>query len=120
MGGGAVTFSAGGERIAFFSGNAIKTIPIEGGQSEVLVRDVRSGWQSQLAYSPDGSMIAHSIGGKIWITSLGDGESQELRTGLPEDAELGDFDWSRDGSQLAFVASMGGDAEFWLISDFLP
>ena len=113
-------FSPDGESIAFFSGNAIKTIPIGGGHSDVLVRDVRSGWQSQLAYSPDGSKIAYSIGGKIWITSLDDGESQELRTGLPEDARLGDFDWSPDGFQIAFVASMGGEPEFWLISDFLP
>jgi Tol biopolymer transport system component len=120
VGGGAITFSPNGELIAFFSGNDIKTIPPEGGQTEVLVRDIRSGWQSQLAYSPDGSKIAHSFGGKIWITSLDDGEAQELRTGLPEDAELGDFDWSPDGSQLAFVASMGGEPEFWLISDFLP
>ncbi len=120
VGGGAIAFSPNGELIAFFSGNDMKTIPIEGGQTEVLVRNIRSGWQSQLAYSPDGSKIAHSFGGNIWITSLDNGESQELRTGLPEDAELGDFDWSPDGSQLAFVASIGGDAEFWLISDFLP
>lgn len=120
VGGGAITFTPDGESIAFFSDNTIKTIPVEGGQIEALVRDVRSGWQSQLAYSPDGSKIAHSFGGKIWITSLDDGESQELPTGLPEDARLGDFDWSPDGSQIAFVASMGGEPEFWLISDFLP
>ncbi len=120
VGGGAIAFTPDGESIAFFSGNDIKTMPVEGGQTEVLVRGIRSGWQSQLAYSPDGSKIAHSFGGKIWITSLNDGESQELGTGLPEDAELGDFDWSPDGSQLAFVASMGGEPEFWLISGFLP
>jgi Tol biopolymer transport system component len=120
VGGGAITFSPDGERIVFFSENAIKTIPIAGGQSDVLVRDIRSGWQSQLAYSPDGSKIAHSFAGKIWITSLDDGESQELRTGLPDNAALGDFDWSPDGSQIAFVATMGGEHEFWLISDFLP
>jgi len=120
VGGGAITFAPDGERIAFFSGNAIKTIPIGGERSDVLVRDVRSGWQSQLAYSPDGSKIAHSVGGEIWITSLDDGESQELRTGLPEDARLGDFDWSPDGSQIAFVASMGGEPEVWMIGNFLP
>jgi Tol biopolymer transport system component len=120
VGGGAITFSPGGERIAFFSGSAIKTIPIEGGRSDVLVRGVRSSWQSQLAHNADGSKIAHSFGGGIWITSLDDGESEALRTGLPEDARLGDFDWSPDGSQVAFVASMGGEPEFWLISDFLP
>jgi len=27
--------------------------------------------------------------------------------------------WSPDGDKIAFVASIGGGNEFWLISDFL-
>ncbi|MBC8472380.1 MAG: PD40 domain-containing protein [Planctomycetes bacterium] len=123
VGGGAIAFSPDGERIAFFSGGAIKTIPIEGGQRQVLVTDVKSGRYNifrQLAYSPDGSKIAHNAGGKIWITSLGGGESEELRTGLPENAKLIDFGWSPDGEKIAFIASIGGEEEFWLIENFLP
>ncbi|UCC84476.1 MAG: PD40 domain-containing protein [Gemmatimonadota bacterium] len=120
VGDGAIAFSPDGERIAFFSGNAIKTIPVEGGKSEVLVGHVRSDEYSQLAWSPDGSKIAHNAAGKIWITRLDGGTPEELRTGLPRDAELSDVSWSPDGEKIAFVGSTGGDAEFWLISDFLP
>jgi Tol biopolymer transport system component len=119
VGGGAVAFSPDGERIAFFSGGAIKTIPVEGGQPEVLVAEVRSGRHSQLAYSPDGSKIAHNAEGKIWITPLDGGVPEELRTGLPIDAMLSGFGWSPDGEKIAFFASIGGEAEFWLISNFL-
>jgi Tol biopolymer transport system component len=120
VGGGAVDFSPDGERIAFFSGGAIKTIPVEGGKPEVLVAEVKSSSHSQLAYFPDGSKIAHNAEGKIWITPLDGGVPEELRTGLPKDAMLGGFGWSPDGKKIAFFASTGGEAEFWLISDFLP
>ncbi|UCC84478.1 MAG: PD40 domain-containing protein [Gemmatimonadota bacterium] len=120
LGGGAITFSPDGQLIAFFSGGAIKTVPIKGGQPEVLVAEVRSRDHSQLAYSPDGSKIAHSAGGKIWITPLDAGVPEELRTGLPEDVRLSEFGWSPDGSKIAFMATRGGEPEFFLISDFLP
>ena len=118
--GGAIAFSPDGKRLAFFSGGAIRTIPIEGGQPEVLVAEVNSNDHSQLAYSPNGSKIGYSVGGKIWITSLGGGRPEELRTGLPETAMLSEFGWSPDGGKIAFMATMGGEAEFWFISDFLP
>ena len=120
VGRGAIAFSPDGKRIAFFSDGSIKTKPIEGGQPEVLVGEVESGRHSQLAYSPDGSKIAHNAGGKIWITPLDRREPEELRSGLPENAELGEFGWSPDGSKIVFIASIGGEAEFWLIDNFLP
>jgi Tol biopolymer transport system component len=123
VGGGAIAFSPDGKRIAFFSGGAIKTIPIEGGQRQVLVTNVKSGPFNifrQLAYSPDGSKIAHNAGTKIWITSLGGGKPEKLRTGLPENAKFLDFGWSPDGEKIAFIALIGGEAEFWLMENFLP
>ncbi len=116
----AIAFAPDGERIAFFSGGTIKTIPVEGGQSEVLVLEVRHSRHTQLAYSPDGSRIAFNVGGRIWITPLDGGRPEELRTGLADGAELGEFGWSPDGEKIVFMASVGGDYEFWLISDFLP
>lgn len=115
-----VAFTPDAERIAFFSDGAIKTIPVEGGQSETVVTGIESGGGSKLAYSPDGSKIAYNVGGKIWITPLATGVPEELRTRLPDDARLGSFGWSPDGSKIAFMASMGGEPEFFLISDFLP
>ncbi len=120
VGGGAIAFSPDGERIAFFSGGTIKTIPVQGGQSVVLFSAPETDWHSQLVWSPDGSNIAYSAAGKIWVTSADQGEPVALRTGLPEGTEHGDFSWSPDGEKIAFVASSGGEAEFWLISDFLP
>jgi Tol biopolymer transport system component len=119
-GSGAITFSPDGKRIAFFSGGSIKTIPVEGGEPTILVGKVKSGYHSQLAYSPDGSKIAHNAAGKIWITQLDGGKPEELQTGLPEGARLSDFGWSPDGEKIAFVGTIGGESEFWLVSNFLP
>jgi len=119
--GGAIAFSPDGERIAFFSGGAIKTIPLDGGQPEVLVTEVQSDGMSDLAWSPDGAKIAYSSAGKIWLASLGGGAPEELRTGLPEGTKHGTFSWAPDGEKIAFVGWSGVDeVEFWLISDFLP
>jgi len=116
-----MTCSPDGKHIAFFSGNTAKIIPVEGGPSKILVADIHSDDSyNQLEYSPDGSKIAYSSEGRIWITSLDDGETQELRTGLPEKARQSDFSWSPDGQKIAFLSSIGGNPEFWLISDFLP
>lgn len=120
VGGGAIAFSPDGKRIAFFSDGAIKTIPVEGGEPKVLVAEVKSGRHSQLAYFPDGSKIVHNATGKIWITSLDGGEPEELQTGLPEGARLSDLSLSLDGENIAFVGTIGGEAEFWLIGNFLP
>jgi Tol biopolymer transport system component len=67
-----------------------------------------------------GTLIAHNARGKIWITSLDGGEPQELSTCLPKDAKLSEFGWSPDGEKIAFFGSTGGEAEFWLIENFLP
>jgi Tol biopolymer transport system component len=116
----AIACSPDGERIAFFSGGAIKTIRLDGEEPEVLVTEVQSGGQSDLVWSPDGAKIAYSGAGKIWIASVDGGEPEELRTGLPEGTGHGTFSWSPDGEKIAFVGSIGGEPEFWLISDFLP
>jgi Tol biopolymer transport system component len=117
---GAIAFSPDGERIAFFAPEQIKTIPVEGGRSEVLADAAGAGRHSQLEWSPDGKKIAYSAAGEIWTVSVVGGERVQLRTGLPEDAWYQEFSWSRDGEKIAFHAGYGGARGFWLISDFLP
>jgi Tol biopolymer transport system component len=118
---GPIAFSPDGQRIAFFSNGAIKTIASTGrARPALLVSGVQSSSQSDLFWSPDGTKIAYSGAGKIWIVSLDGAAPEELRTGLPGDTQLGTFSWSPDGKRIAFVGSSGGDAEFWLISGFLP
>ncbi len=120
LGSGAIAFSPDGERIAFFSDDVIKTIRLDGGQPEVLIAGVQSGRQSDLAWSPDGAKIAYSGSGRIRIALVGGGAPEELRTGLPDGTSHGAFSWSPDGEKIAFVGWIGGEAEFWLISEFLP
>jgi len=116
---GAIAFSPDGERIAFFSDEQIKVIPVEGGRPDVLFDAEGATRHSQLDWSPDGEEIAYSAGGEIWTVSVVGGERVLLRTGLPEDAWYQEFSWSRDGEKFVFHASYGGYREFWLISDFL-
>jgi Tol biopolymer transport system component len=117
---GAIAFTHDGKRIAFFSQSTIKTIPVEGGESEVLINKVKSDYWSQLGWSPDGLKIAFNSEGKIWITTLATGEKTDLKTGLPEDFNVNEFDWSPDGQKITFMTISGDEPEFWLISNFLP
>ena len=121
IGDGAIDYSPDGKSIAFFSEGKIKTIPVEGGETRVLVNDVQSGRHSNLVWSPDGSKIAYNAQSesKIWITTLSTGEKTVLKTGLPEDFWVSEFDWSPDGKKITFMTTSGNEPEFYLISNFM-
>jgi Tol biopolymer transport system component len=59
---GAIAFSPDGKRIAFFSEGAIKTMPVQGGTVEILVRDIQNGRHSEMEFSPTGGRIAFTTG----------------------------------------------------------
>ena len=121
IGDGAIAVSPDGRSIAFFSEGKIKTIPVEGGETRDLVNDVQSGRHSNLVWSPDGSKIAYNAQSesKIWITNLTTGEKTALKTGLPEDFWVSEFDWSPDGEKITFMTTSGHEPEFYLISNFM-
>jgi Tol biopolymer transport system component len=79
-------------------------------------------FHSELAWSPDGTQIAYTAPGRsIWIVPIDGGEPQEVETGvLTRDTQNLHIDWSPDGTRITFTASMGGEAELWMMSDFLP
>jgi len=113
-------YSPDGKWLAYFSNGAIKVRAAEGGEARIVVRPEAVGSHSELTWSPDGQKIAYTGRGSIWITSIGGGDPVEVRTGvLSEDAQNLHIDWSPDGERIVFSASMGGEAELWLISDFL-
>ena len=116
----AFAFSPDGEWLAYFSNGALKVRPTEGGEARIVARPEGVGAHSELAWSPDGQRVAYTGSRRIWITSIDGGEPVEVRTGvLSEDAQNLHIDWSPDGERIVFSASMGGEAELWLISDFL-
>jgi len=113
-------FSPDGNQLAYFSNGALKVRPAEGGEARVVAIPEGVGSHSELAWSPDGQRIAYTGRASIWITSLDGGDPVEVRTGvLEEGAENLHIDWSPDGEKLVFSASMGGEVELWLISNFL-
>lgn len=117
---GDIAFSPDGQRIAFFSEDAIRVTPVGGGEIRVLVHIDGFDDDSELAWSPSGEAIAYSHGGQIWVDPLDGREPQELVTGLSQDMELRDVSWSPDGEKIAFIGKTGGEVELWLIRDFLP
>lgn len=116
----AFAFSPDGEWLAYFSNGAVKIRAAEGGEARVVAIPEGVGSHSELAWSPDGRRIAFTGSGSIWITSVDGGDPVEVRTGvLEEGAQNLHIDWSPDGERIVFSASMGGEAELWMISDFL-
>ncbi len=54
-------------------------------------------------FSPNGKLIAYSLGGQIWVSDL-DGNNSKQITDIYSGAS--GFEWSHDGSKLLFVSSV--------------
>ena len=58
-----------------------------------------------LQWTPDGRGVAHAIGSNIWVQPI-DGSAPSQLTKFPEDTlRIEDFEWSPDGTRLAFSRS---------------
>jgi Tol biopolymer transport system component/predicted Ser/Thr protein kinase len=72
---------------------------------------------SRLSFSPDGKLIAYSLGGMegshLWIMQLIGGQPKRVT-----DSEWNASNpvWSPDGQQLAFVSNRGGSPGIWSVS----
>jgi Tol biopolymer transport system component len=108
-----------GKSITYFSkGNTIRSIPSDGGESKFITKIDSTNSQFDLAWSPDGKELAYTDKGKIWLFNHQSGITKEVRTGVSAHAtKLG---WSPDGKKIAFTAFAGGDAELWMMENFLP
>lgn len=116
-----VAYSPDGQMLAYFTPTALKIRPVEGGEARVVAEVEEVNFHTELAWAPGGERIAFTGPGSIWIVPVEGGEPQEVETGvLTEDAQNLHIDWSPDGRRIVFSASMGGQAELWMIGDFLP
>jgi Tol biopolymer transport system component len=76
----------------------------------------------ELSWSPDSKRIAfNDRGGKvIKIMNIEDGTIEDINTNLG-DVRIGHIDWSPDGKNVVFAGGKrAGQAELWLMEDFLP
>ena len=61
----------------------------------------------QAAISPDGTQVAYIIGGELSLVPIGGGTVRSIA--VDGKLALRDLCWSRDSSQIAFIADLAGD-----------
>jgi Tol biopolymer transport system component len=116
-----IAYSPDGRWLAYFSnGNHLKIVPTAGGDSRVVTEVDGAGRHTDIAWSPDGQRIAYTSRGSIWVVPVDGGVPVQVKTGLKGDTRTLHIGWSPDGEKIVFAAGYGGNAELWLISDFLP
>lgn len=93
-----------------------------GGGTQILLRDLTNprGWPVPLApasenervplFSPDGSVLAFSKSGDIWVRALPDGEPRRV-VSAEHAGGNGSPVWSPDGSRIAFTTGKSGFAQ---------
>jgi Tol biopolymer transport system component len=114
-------FSPDGSKIAFVSirdGTGIYIVSTLGGEERLVAKT--GPWTSRPRFSPDGNLIAYSVGAgagtaRIYIVSSTGGPSMALKLSVPWAA---DPIWSPDGQHLLFVGSTNpwgfGEFDWWV------
>ena len=114
-----IDWTPDGKYITFFTNeNTIRSIPADGGKSVFITNVDSVNNQFELAWSPDGKELAYTDQGKLWVYSPESGTTREVKTGVK--ASVTKIGWSPDGEKIAFTAYSGGDAELWMMENFLP
>lgn len=114
-----IDWSPDGKWVAYFSQDkTINLLPVKGGESIAVVKNVDLHSHFGLSFSPDGRKIVYASKEKIWTVAIDGGDSQEIRTGLNEIHTMPQ--WSPDGEKIAFSTYSGGGNDLWVMENFLP
>jgi Tol biopolymer transport system component len=110
--------SPDGARVVFSTardGNyEIAVMNTDGSQVELLTATQSPVQNLEARWSPAGSAIAFLREGQIWtMTSSGLGETELLH---PTTTIVEPFEWSPDGSKIAYVARIGSNYDVWVMS----
>ncbi|MBN2666458.1 MAG: PD40 domain-containing protein, partial [Bacteroidales bacterium] len=97
----------------------LRIINVSDGKTRTVCEVPTANVNVELVWSPNGKEIACNADKAILVIKIEDGKTREVRTGLT-DAEIWHLDWSPDGKQFVFAGGKGGNAEFWLVDNFLP
>lgn len=130
---GKVDWLPDGKVLAYssFHGDSMRGIslaPIDGGDSELIVKAEAGYWPMHVSWSPDGEKLAYSsykqepgnVAVNIWIVSIESGKQHLLQiTGHYLD-EVYHPEWSPDGKKIVFTGGQRSKNTLCLIRDFLP
>jgi len=97
----------------------MNVIDVETGAVRVIGEVPNAHVNIELAWSPDSRRIAFNGDKVIKVMNVDDGKIEEIKTNLV-DVDIWHLDWSPDGGQFVFSGGKGGNAEFWLLENFLP
>jgi Tol biopolymer transport system component len=97
----------------------MNVIDVETGAIKVIGEVPNANVNIELAWSLDSRRIAFNDVKVIKVMNVDDGKIEEIKTNLV-DVDIWHLDWSPDGGQFVFSGGKGGNAEFWLLENFLP
>ncbi len=109
--------SPDGETIVFEALGDLYTVPVEGGEAELLVGG--AAWDTHPRYSPDGKTVAFVSDREgtsgLWIAHVQ--SDQVSRISMPEPGRLGPPSWSESGLSLyAGRTTSSGGSDIWVFS----
>jgi dipeptidyl aminopeptidase/acylaminoacyl peptidase len=112
--------SPDGSRFAIIQGGQIALQPVAGGPSNLLT--TTAGAKSELAWSPDGSILSFVSMGAIWVVEASAGEPRKLTAGGagpgdPRTATDRNPKWNPKGRWILYESGRHGRTELNVVSE---